>query len=100
MYPRGELNRLLARKAALRQCIAIRRLECRINALVATQPLRWLDRTMLLYRRLQPLLQLAAVPLGLWLMRSLRSRVRGLGPLLRWGPPVLNALRSFTRQAA
>jgi hypothetical protein len=45
---------------------------------------------------LSPLVKFAVLPLGLLLKRSLAPRLRVLGALLRWGPPVLGAVRSVT----
>ena len=96
MYPDRELTRLAAYKAALRRDIALRRAQCAKAAAQVAQPLEWLDRMLAFWRRLSPLVKFAALPLGLLLKRSLAPRLRVLGALLRWGPPVLGAVRSLT----
>jgi hypothetical protein len=96
MYPDRELTRLAAYKAALRRDIALRRVRCVKAAARVAQPLEWLDRMLAFWRRLSPLVKFAALPLGLLLKRSLAPRLRVLGALLRWGPPVLGAVRSLT----
>ena len=95
MYPDRELTRLAARKAALRRDIALRRAQCAAAAARVAQPLEWLDRMLAFWRRLSPLVKFAALPLGFLLKRSLAPRIRVLGALLRWGPPVLGAVRSL-----
>jgi hypothetical protein len=96
MYPDRELTRLAAYKAALRRDISLRRAQCAKAAARVAQPLEWLDRVLAFWRRLSPLVKFAALPLGLLLKRSLAPRLRVLGALLRWGPPVLGAVRSLT----
>lgn len=99
MYPHGELTRLLDRKAELRRRIAVSRLACMIDAAEVTRPLAWLDQVAATWRGMRPLVRLAAVPLGLWLLRSFRRRFRVVSTVLRWGPLVLGALRGVTRFA-
>jgi hypothetical protein len=96
MYPDRELTRLAAYKAALRRDIALHRAQCARVAAQVAQPLEWLDRMLAFWRRLSPLVRFAAPPLGLLLKRSLPPRLRVLGALLRWGPPVLRAVQSLT----
>jgi hypothetical protein len=95
MYPQRELTRLAAHKAFLRRGIAVRRTQCAEAVGRATRPLEWLDRALALWRRISPLAALAAVPLGLLVSRTLLPRRKILGPLLRWGPVLFNALRSL-----
>jgi hypothetical protein len=96
MYPDRELTRLAAYKTALRWDIARRRTQCAEAAARVAKPLEWLDRMLAFWRRLSPLVKFTALPLGFLLKRSLAPRVRVLGALLRWGPPVLAAVRSLT----
>ena len=95
MYPDRELTRLAAYKAALRRDIALRRAQCAEAAARVAQPLEWLDRMLAFWRRLSPLVKFVALPLGFLLKRSLAPRTRILGTLLRWGPPVLGAVRDL-----
>lgn len=71
MHPERELTRLAAYKTSLRRRLGRRRAECAAAALHATRPLVWMDRALAVCRRVAPLLKLAAVPLGLALIRSL-----------------------------
>ena len=96
MYPQRELNRLAARKAALRRDIALRRAQCVEAAARVTQPLEWLDRMLAFWRQVAPLAQFAAVPLGLFVERTFFPRLKILRLLLRWGPPVFTALRAIS----
>ena len=95
MYPGRELTRLAAYKVALRRDIARHRAQCAVAAARVAQPLEWLDRMLAFWRRLSPFVKFAALPLGFLLKRSLAPRTRVLGPLLRWGPPVLGAVRDL-----
>ncbi|MGA3007291.1 MAG: hypothetical protein ABSE59_05300 [Opitutaceae bacterium] len=100
MYPQPELTRLADCKAALQRNIAVRRAHCAKAAARAARPLDWLDRVRTFGRKLSPFAQLAAVPLGFLLTRTLFSRRKSLGSLIRWGPLVFSAacsLRSAVR---
>ncbi len=95
MYPQPELNRLAFHKAALRRRITLRRVECAEAAARVARPLEWLDRALALWRKLAPFAQLAAVPLGLLATRTVFSRHKILGALMRWGPLVFSAVRGI-----
>ena len=95
MYPQRELNRLAVYKAILRCDIAFRRVRCAEAAAQVVQPLEWLDRMLAFCRRLSPLVQIAAVPLGFLVQRTVFPRRKILGSLLRWGPIVFSAVRGF-----
>jgi hypothetical protein len=95
MYPHNELSRLAAHKAGLRDKIALVRADCAEAASWATQPLAWLDRIMAFSRRLSPLAVLATVPLGVIAQRLVFSRIKIIGPLLRWAPVVFATVRSL-----
>ena len=97
MYPERELNRLAVHKAALRREIAANRVLCAAAAAGVARPLAWLDRVVAFWRRLSPLAALAAVPVGLLVQRTLFPRLKLLGPLLRWGPLLVGALRGAVR---
>jgi hypothetical protein len=96
MYPDRELTRLAAHKAALQRNIALRRAQCVEAAARVAQPLEWLDRMLLFWRRLSPLAQFAAVPLGILVQRTVFPRVKILRSLVRWGPLVFGAVRGIS----
>jgi hypothetical protein len=96
MYPAPDLTRLALHKAALRRRIAVRRAQVTCAMARLAQPVEFLDRALAFWRRLSPFTRFAAVPLGFLLKSSVAPRVRVLGTLLRWGPVVLGAVRSFT----
>ena len=93
MYPQRELNRLAVYKAILRCDIAFRRVRCAEAAAQVVQPLEWLDRMLAFCRRLSPLVQIAAVPLGFLVQRTVFPRRKILGSLLRWAPIVVGVVR-------
>jgi hypothetical protein len=95
MYPQPELTRLAAYKVALRRDIAFRRAECVEAATSVARPFEWFDRMRAFWRRLSPLAQLAAVPLGFAVKRTLFPRAKFLGSLLRWGPLAFGAARAI-----
>ena len=95
MYPQRELIRLGVHKAALRRRIARRRADCVSSARRILRPVAWLDRLLVLWRRVSPFAGLAAVPLGLLLKGAVAPRPRLLGALLRWTPVVWGAVRSL-----
>ena len=95
MYPQRELIRLAAYKAALRRDIALRRTYCAAAASRLAQPVAWLDRMVAIVRQLSPVALFAAVPLGVFVQRTVFPRMRILGTLLRWGPLVVSAARGF-----
>jgi hypothetical protein len=95
MHSDRELTRLAAHKAALRRSIGRHRAQCVAAAGRALQPLAWVDRMIVLWRKLSPFAQFVAVPLGFLLKRSPAPRPRLLGTLLRWAPMVLGAVRGL-----
>lgn len=97
MYPRDELSRLDAHKAALRMRIARRRVQCAEAMQGVMRPLAWLDRAVIFWRRVSPLAKLAALPLCLVAKRVLFPRAKLLGTLFRWGPIALGVARSLSR---
>jgi hypothetical protein len=99
MYPERELTRLAIRKAALQRTIALHRAQCVAAASRAAQPLAWIDRIVAFWRRLPPLASFAAAPLGWFITRTVFPRLKILGPLVRWGPLVLAAVRSLSAAA-
>ncbi len=96
MYAHRELIRLSVHKGILRRRIARRRAECVTAAAGLLRPVAWLDRAIALWRRFAPFAPLAAVPLGFLFKRAAAPRASVLGALLRWGPVLFGAVRSFT----
>lgn len=92
MYPQRELDRLALYKISLRRNIGRRRSECAVALARLAQPVAWFDRALAFWRRLSPLLQFAAVPVGLLVQRKLFPRLGVLSSLLRWGPLVWRGL--------
>ena len=95
MYPQRELTRLAAHKASLRWTIALRRVRCAEAATRMVQPFAWLDQMLALVRRISPLVQFAAVPLGFLAARTVFPRRKILGSLVRWSPLVFGAMRGI-----
>lgn len=94
MYPEWELRRLAAHKAALRRDIVVRRVQCAEAAARVAQPFVWLDRWRAICRQLLPVAQLAAVPLGVLVMRAVFFRLNKIsGSLMRWAPLVFGVVR-------
>ena len=84
MYPQQELNRLVARKLALRRHVTLHRINCTEAAARIAYPLEWLDRMMAFWRSLPPLTKVAAVPLGLLVQRVVSPRFNTLGSLAQF----------------
>jgi hypothetical protein len=95
VYPQEELTRLALHKAALRRAIAGHRADCAEAAARLAQPLEWVDRAAATWRRIAPLARFAALPLTFLLTRSLFSRLKFIGPLVRWAPVVFSAARGL-----
>ncbi len=95
MFPHQELIRLAAHKASLRREIALQRARCVEAAVRVAQPLMWLDRLIARVRRLSPLLILAVVPAGLVVQRTVLPRLKLLGALIRWAPPLFAVMRGL-----
>jgi hypothetical protein len=96
MYPQEELRILAARKAHLRHRIHGRRVECAAAIASLARPIEWLDRALAQWRKLSPVLKLAAVPLVLLLKRWMAPKTKILGTILRWGPLAYGAVRGLT----
>ena len=95
MYSDRELNLLAAHKLVLRHRIARRRIHCVAVASQVVRPFAWLDRAVDLWRRLSPVMKLAAVPLGLLVTRAITPRFKVLTSLARWGPLAFAAVRGL-----
>jgi hypothetical protein len=60
------------------------------------QPFEWLDRMLALVRRISPLVQFAAMPLGFLAARTVFPRRKIMGSLVRWSPLVFGAVRGLS----
>ncbi len=100
MYPHAELIRLAAHKVALQHNIAFRRAQCRYAAAHVLRPVASVDRMLAGWRGLAPWLQLAAVPLGFVLGRTVFRRWKILGSLVRFGPIALNLMRGVAGRSS
>lgn len=94
MYPQRELARLALYKISLRRDIGRRRSHCAVAIVRLARPVAWLDRMLGFWRRLSPLLQFSAVPVGLFVQRKLFPRMNLIGSLWLWGPMVWRGLFS------
>ena len=77
MYPRRKLNELALRKALLEVRIAVRRAECAIAAAELVRPIALIDRGVVLWRRVSPMVKFMIVPAGVLLTRIWKQRARG-----------------------
>jgi hypothetical protein len=77
MYPSGELSRLATRKVLLQSRIAIRRLECTIEAREVARPIAFIDRGIEVWHRISPFVKILGVPLGLLLTRIVSRKRKG-----------------------
>lgn len=97
MYSERELIRLAAHKRALLVRIDLRRRQSAGAFAGVVRPLVWLDRALAWWRKASPLVQLAAVPLGLVARRTLFPRAKFLGRLVSWGPAAFGLVRALIR---
>jgi hypothetical protein len=97
MYPRQELMVLARRKAVLLDRICVDRDEVAAAVARLAEPIEIIDRGVERWRRVSPVVKLAAIPLGLVLRRILLPRARKLGAVLKWGPVVFAAVRGFAK---
>jgi hypothetical protein len=95
MYPQRELTQLTAYKTALCRDIAVSRAQCVVAAGRISKPLELLDRIANLWRRLSPLVLVAAVPLGFAAQRALFPRLKILRSIVRWGPLAFTVARAL-----
>jgi hypothetical protein len=95
MYPDQELALLGTRKKSLQRKITVRRNQCAEAAARLARPIAWLDRASALWRRLSPLVQTAAVPLGLVAARMAFPRMKILRTIARWAPLAYGAVRGL-----
>jgi hypothetical protein len=99
MYPQPELARLAARKCALRTRIRSQRAICAEAVTRVTQPLRWLDEVMALWRSLSPFAWASAIPFVLLARQPIAPRFKSLRTLLHWGPMALSVARRLAGKA-
>ena len=97
MYPQRELIWLANHKTALRRDIALHRVQCADAAARVTRPLAWLDRLLTFWRRLSPLVKLAAVavPIGILVKRKAFPRRNILGSLVNWSRLIFFTVRGI-----
>jgi hypothetical protein len=97
MYPREELTVLARRKAVLLDRICTNRDELVLAVARVAEPIEIVDGLVERWRRISPMVKLAALPVGLLLRRVLVKRARKLSAALRWGPLLFAAVRGFYR---
>ncbi|HUG13307.1 MAG TPA: hypothetical protein VMM36_19990 [Opitutaceae bacterium] len=95
MYPQQDLIQIAGQKAALRHSIALHRGRCAEAAERAARPVALADRAWASWRKLSPIVQVAAVPLGIAATRVLLPRYKLLRKLVRWSPLVITAMRAI-----
>ncbi len=88
---------LARRKAVLLDRICVDRDEVAAAAARLAEPIQVVDRGVTYWRRVSPMVKLAAVPIGILLGRVLKRRARKLSAALRWGPVVFAAVRGFAK---
>ena len=99
MYPSRELTALALRKRMLRQRIAVARWECVALASDVARPIALVDRAIVQWRKISPLVKFAALPLGLLFRRRLIPASGGFfRKIVRWAPVALSAMRMFKGQ--
>lgn len=92
MHTRPELTAADLRKADLLERIRKRREECAAHLGEALKPVVWADGVRAKWRAAPPLAKLAAVPLGLFVVRKAMPR---FGALFGWAPVVANLFRAL-----
>jgi hypothetical protein len=90
MYPQPELNLLAYRKRLLVARIRARREECAAQVHTVLKPAFWLEEMRGRWKAISPLTRLAAVPVGVMLVRKIMPKV---GFLARWAPLATNLFR-------
>jgi len=100
MYSNRELTRLATHKAALRRRIAAHRSEIAGAAARLARPVAWLDRVILFWRRIQPVMRYAVAPMALTAMRAVLPRTRNWPALFGRGVFVIGAVRKIFFKAA
>jgi hypothetical protein len=95
MYAERELKRLSEVKVRVRRRIARRREEVTAQTERVTQPLQWVDRAYVFWKKAGPIAKLAAAPIGVWLTNKLFGRRKMAGSLMRWAPMLWNVARGF-----
>ena len=101
MFGSAQLTALAARKAFLRERLALRRARAVIEARRVARPLHVADALWQRWRQLSPLVKALGLPWALWtgrrLVRRRRTAAGLVGTALRFAPLVLAAFRAFKR---
>jgi hypothetical protein len=97
MYPRAELTELAARRAALQTRIAARRALTATVAARVIRPLAKFDQLHARWRKVSPVLKIAAVPLAFVLKQRFFPGVSLWRSMLRWSPLMLGMMRRMSR---
>ena len=95
MYAERELKRLGEVKLRVRRRIGRRRDEITAQTARVAQPLRWVDRAYVYWKKAGPIAKLAAAPIGVWLTNKLFGRRKMAGSVMRWGPMIWNVVRGL-----
>ncbi len=97
MYPQSALDLLSRRKLDLLSQINARRDECAEQVEQVLQPVLWVERAYAKWRAISPILKMAIVPLGLFILRrKAPPKTQGVvSGLFRWAPVALNLFRSM-----
>lgn len=94
MYPQADLTILARRKQVLLMRIAVRRDVCVAQVKALAHPFRWIGAVQRVWNAISPWAKLAALPVGLVLVRKLSP---WLGRLVSWAPAALRVYRAFCR---
>jgi hypothetical protein len=94
MYPEQDLIRIAGHKAALRHNISLNRARILDATARVSKPVALVDRAWAFWKDLSPIVQIAAVPVGVAATRALFPRLRILRKLVRWSPLVIAAMRA------
>lgn len=92
MYPKADLSILAARKQALLQRIDARREESASQMREVIRPAEWAEDMYARWRAIPPLVKMAAVPVGVLLVRKLAPR---FGRLRSWAPLALKIFQAM-----
>ncbi|MES2692328.1 MAG: hypothetical protein V4773_02570 [Verrucomicrobiota bacterium] len=79
MSTRRKLDELKERKRLLEAKIALHRLECQLNGVQLAQPMAFVDRMHDKWTNISPWVKALGVPLGMLVMRQLKSKSRAGG---------------------
>lgn len=94
MYPSGELKELARRKEAVRDRLALHRLQYMEAGERLARPIHVIDTLVAQWRRISPFAKLAALPLGLLLKKKLAPKASILSTAIKWLPTMFGAARA------